>query len=63
MIQVGVNAVSGLFMIYCFLVFQEQQKFPIALSAAFAFQVLLDLVLTTLNLVEAAATGSPSLQL
>ncbi len=60
---VGMDAVSGLFMIYCFLIFQEQQKFPITLSAAFAFQVSLDFVLTILNLAEDAEIGSPTLEL
>ena len=31
-IQIGMSAISGLFMIYCFLIFQEQQKFPITLA-------------------------------
>lgn len=45
----GTNAICGLFMIYCFLIFQEQSKFPIQLLAAFIIQVLVDLVLTLLG--------------
>lgn len=39
-IALGTNAVSGLFMLYCFLVFQERRRFPRPLAAAFALQVL-----------------------
>lgn len=39
-ITLGSNAVSGLFMLYCFLVFQESRRFPRGLAAAFALQVL-----------------------
>ena len=28
LIELGTSSVSGLFMIYCFLIFQEQQEFP-----------------------------------
>ena len=49
-IAVTTSAICGLFMIYCFLIFQEQQRFPITLGAAFALQVSLDLVLFLLNL-------------
>ncbi len=42
----GINAICGLFMIYCFLIFQEQARFPIQLLAAFILQVIVDLVLT-----------------
>lgn len=48
-IQAGMNAICGLFMIYCFLIFQEQQKFPLFLKIAFGVQVLLDLTLTILS--------------
>jgi AraC-like DNA-binding protein len=49
-IQIGVNTVPGLFMIYCFLVFQEQQKFPILLILAFATQVVLDSIFSGVSL-------------
>jgi AraC-like DNA-binding protein len=62
-IQPGVSAIPGLFMLYCFLIFQEQKKFPITLAVAFALQVSLDFVLTILNSAEAAALSSPTIGL
>lgn len=50
LISATTSAISGLFMIYCFLIFQEQQRFPIPLGAAFALQVSLDFVLALLSL-------------
>jgi len=44
LIELGTSSVSGLFMIYCFLIFQEQQKFPAFLSLAFGLQVALELL-------------------
>ena len=44
LIQLGTSSVSGLFMIYCFLIFQEQQEFPASLSLAFGLQVALELL-------------------
>lgn len=56
------SAICGLFMIYCFLIFQEQQKFPITLGVAFALQVSLDLVLALLNLgADQGLTGGSAL--
>jgi len=40
-IDSGINAISGLFMMYCFLVFQEGEKFPVMLGITFILQVLL----------------------
>lgn len=57
-LNTGTNAVSGLFMIYCFLIFQEQDRFPRSFAFAFAFQVLMDFGLMVLNRVEAAAADS-----
>ena len=54
-IDIGTSAVSGFFMIYCFLVFQEGEKFPIALSVAFACQMLLEIILEIINLSLATA--------
>ncbi len=57
--DVGSSAVSGLFMIYCFLIFQEQQKFPTLLGFAFAIQIIIDAVLSALLLYgEGAAESS-----
>ncbi|NQV71411.1 MAG: AraC family transcriptional regulator [Pseudohongiella sp.] len=56
--QFGMNSISGLFMIYCFLIFQEQQKFPVTLAAAFAVQVILDSVLSALTLFAPEAANS-----
>jgi len=50
LVSISTSAICGLFMIYCFLIFQEQQQFPITLGAAFALQVTLDLALSLLNL-------------
>lgn len=47
--QLGMNAIPGLFMIYCFLIFQEQQKFPIPLAGLFAAQLILDSILSILG--------------
>ena len=37
--QSGAAAISGLFMIYCFLIFQERRRFPRLLAIAYALQV------------------------
>ena len=58
LISLGTNAICGLFMIYCFLIFQEQQRFPVTLGAAFGLQVVLDFILSLLaNSDEAGLTG------
>lgn len=49
LIELGMSSVSGLFMIYCFLIFQEQQKFPILLSLAFGLQVVLEMLFPFLH--------------
>jgi hypothetical protein len=56
--SIGTSSVCGLFMIYCFLIFQEQDHFPLSFALAFAFQVLLDFGLLLFNLVEEGAAGS-----
>ena len=43
-ISFGMSAISGLFMIYCFLIFQEGERFPIPLGVAFALQVFFDFI-------------------
>ncbi len=60
-IQVGANTIPGLFMIYCFLIFQEQQKFPLLLVIAFATQVIVDSILSGLFLYSSEASSSSSL--
>lgn len=60
-ITAGTNSICGLFMIYCFLVFQEQERFPITLGAAFALQVCLDLLLTLLDGSADSAGDGPAL--
>ena len=40
-ISIGISSIPGLFMIYCFLIFQEEQKFPYTLGIAFASQIFL----------------------
>ncbi len=60
-IQIGMNTIPGLFMIYCFLIFQEQQKFPFLLILAFASQVILDSVLSGISLYSSDGSISASL--
>ena len=44
-ISIGISSIPGLFMIYCFLIFQEEQKFPYTLGIAFAAQIFLSALL------------------
>ncbi|GJM14567.1 MAG: hypothetical protein DHS20C12_29700 [Pseudohongiella sp.] len=44
----GINSIPGLFMLYCFLIFQEGQRFPRLLGLFFGAQVFLDFILTAL---------------
>lgn len=62
-IEVGTSAICGLFMIYCFLIFQEQQKFPVLFLIVFGSQVLLDLVLSLLNFLSTDTAPAPILEL
>lgn len=59
-ISIGTSSITGLFMIYCFLTFQEQQKFPVILLAAFALQVFVDAVIAIMN-ISGAAFENPSI--
>ena len=52
LINFGVSAISGLFMIYCFLIFQEGERFPIPLSMAFAFQVFSDFIADSMRRID-----------
>lgn len=61
LIQVGMNTIPGLFMIYCFLIFQEQQKFPVLLVLAFATQVVLDSILSGISIYSSGDTESGTL--
>lgn len=64
LLSTGTSAICGLFMIYCFLIFQEKAKFPIQLLAAFILQVIVDLVLTLVDYYqggEATAAAFPLL--
>ena len=56
-ISLGINAISGLFMLYCFFVFQENERFPFPFAVAFAVQVLIDGGLTTLAVFELELSG------
>lgn len=60
LIRLGTSAISGLFMIYCFLVFQEQQRFPVTLAVALGLQVALDFILLLLNLSEQGSLSGGS---
>ncbi len=57
-INFGVSAISGLFMIYCFLIFQEGEKFPIPLGLAFAFQVFSDFIADSMGRIDDPFTES-----
>ena len=57
----GANAVPGLFMIYCFLTFQEQQRLPILVILAFAIQVVIDSVLLFIDFYSGNGIDSDSL--
>ena len=59
--DVGSSSVPGLFMIYCFLIFQEQQKFPSLLGVAFAIQIVVDTVLSALLLYGEGADESSTI--
>ncbi|MGI9250821.1 MAG: helix-turn-helix domain-containing protein [Pseudohongiellaceae bacterium] len=61
--QTGANAISGLFMVYCFLIFQEQQKFPLILALAYIAQISVDFILRILAAMEVIAFGDSSVQL
>ena len=52
LINFGTSAISGLFMIYCFLIFQETERFPIPLGVAFALQIFSDFLLSSMVRVE-----------
>jgi AraC-like DNA-binding protein len=59
----GANAICGLFMIYCFLIFQEQARFPYPLLVAFVMQVTVDLVLSFIYLFQVGEPDSAALSL
>jgi len=63
LISLGTSAISGLFMIYCFLVFQEQHRFPVTLAVALGLQVALDFILLLLNLSEGGGLSGGSASL
>jgi len=63
LINTGVSAISGLFMIYCFLIFQESEKFPTPLGVAFLFQVLIDFGFNVLNLGQYSVASPGTLNL
>jgi AraC-like DNA-binding protein len=63
LIQIGMNTIPGLFMIYCFLIFQEQQKFPLLLVLAFATQMVLDSTLSAFALYSDIGDDSGTLAL
>ena len=52
LINFGTSAISGLFMIYCFLIFQEGERFPTPLGIAFAIQVFTDFLLNSMERIE-----------
>lgn len=62
-LNIGTSAVCGLFMIYCFLIFQEHDRFPLSFAFAFGFQILLDLALAIFSRVEEGAANSNALTL
>ena len=46
LVNTAVAAIPGLFMIYSFLVFQEQRQFPLVLGILFAIQIVLEATLS-----------------
>lgn len=62
-ISIGTSMISGLFMIYCFLIFQEQQKFPFVLGVAFGLQVFLSFLMTILVIMGQDVDASLALQI
>ena len=63
LINTGVSTIPGLFMIYCFLIFQESEKFPTPLGVAFLFQVLIDFGFNVLNLGQDSVASPGTLNL
>ena len=55
---IGISAISGLFMIYCFLIFQEGERFPVPLGVSFAIQVFSDFLLDSMARIEDPFVGS-----
>lgn len=49
LIHTAVPAIPGLFMIYSFLEFQENRRFPVALGVLFAIQIVLEATLVLLD--------------
>ena len=49
LINLGVSAIPGFFMIYCFLIFQEGEKFPLPLAIAFSLQVFADFIVDSMR--------------
>ena len=54
LIGISSSSISGLFMLYCYFIFQEDKRFPRLLALAFAGQVLLELLLTLFSLRSSA---------
>lgn len=57
LLDTALPAIPGLFMIYCYLVFQEQRQFPLVLGVLFALQVVLE---ASMSMLESAATSQDS---
>lgn len=60
---IAMNAIPGLFMIYCFLIFQEQRRIPASLMALFIAHVVLDFVMMILEINRGGAAETPILGL
>ena len=54
LIAFGPNSIAGLFMIYCFLIFQEGEKFPYTLGSIFGLQILLEIFIVVASLSDSA---------
>ena len=52
LINFGVSAIPGLFMVYCFLIFQEGERFPIPLGIAFSLQIFSDFIVDSMRRVS-----------
>ena len=52
LINLGVSAIPGLFMVYCFLIFQEGENFPVPLGVTFSLQVFADFIMDSMRGVD-----------
>ena len=49
LIDLGLNSISGLFMVYCYLIFQDEQRFPRILTVVLVIQISVDFLLSVIG--------------